>query len=148
MREDVTALEQRIAELEQQVAGWREQTNCYRKIASIFLDHTYCVRVEPDGSFVRETDRQGLINITGFTEEEIIDLDRTGLVHPDDVDILLQRNEPLMRGQPAVDEYRMLTKSGDYVRVRDIAHVIEEDGMRRIYGGIKVLADEPSAEAE
>jgi PAS domain-containing protein len=144
MSENLAALQQRIADLEQQVAWWRDQVERYREIASIFLDHTYCVRVNLDGSFVREIDRQGLITITGFTEDEIIALDRTGLVHPDDVHILLKRNEPLMAGQSVTDEYRMLTKSGAYLRVRDIAHVAwdaEQGRVLRIYGGIKVIAD-------
>lgn len=145
MSEDPAVLQQRIAELEQQVALWQNQAECYREIASIFLDHPYSVRVELDGSFVREIDRQGLIKLTGFTEEEIIALDRTGLVHPDDVHILLKRNEPLMAGKSVIDEYRMLTKSGAYLRVRDIAHVTwdtEERRVIRIYGGIKVIRDD------
>lgn len=142
--QEQAALQQRIAELEQQAAMWREQAARYRDIASIFLDHTYSVRIEADGSFAREIDRQGLINLTGFSEEEIIELDRTGLVHPEDRAILLQRNGPLMAGQPATDEYRMLTKSGTYLRVRDIAHATwdaEQGRVIRIYGGIKVISD-------
>jgi PAS domain-containing protein len=145
MSEDQATLQQRIAELEQEVIRWREEAERYREIASIFLDHTYCVHVNADGSFVRDLDRRGLINLTGFSEEEIIALDRTGLVHPDDVHILLRRNEPLMAGQSVVDEYRMLTKSGAYLRVRDIAHVAwdaAQGRVIRIYGGIKVIGTE------
>lgn len=139
---ELSSLQQRIVELEQRVIVWREQAARYREIAEMFFVHTYAVRVEEDGSFIRELDREGLKKLTGFSEEEIIERDRQGLVHPEDVQLLLGRSEPLVAGRRVEGEYRIATKSGAYIRVRDISLPVwdaAQGRVIRIIGGIQVI---------
>ena len=109
-----------IAERQRAERSLRESEYRYRTVSELASDYAYALRVEPDGSVVREWITQAFARITGYTPEE---LDTRGglhhIVYPEDASTVLQHTNSLLAGQTSVCEYRIVTKSGEVRWLRD-----------------------------
>ena len=92
----------------------RRSEERYRAISELTPDYAGTLRVEPDGSLIRDWVTETYTRITGYTPDELPERDGwKRLVHPDDHPIFRRRLETLLSGQPDVSEYRIITKSGE-----------------------------------
>ena len=130
----------------------RESEDRYRLISELTSDITYAVRVEPDGTVVREWIAGALSHITGFTLDELAA--RGGwksLMHPDDMPIALRHLQCHLSGQPDTSEYRIVTKSGETRWLRDYGHPVWDDAQDRvvrIIGAAQDITERKRAERE
>lgn len=85
----------------------------YRVVSELTSDYADSIRVEPDGTLVRDWVTGAFTRITGYTPDEIPARDGWKyIVHPDDHPVFRRRLDNLLSGQPDVSEYQILTKSG------------------------------------
>jgi PAS domain S-box-containing protein len=85
----------------------------YRIVSELTSDYADSLRIEPDGSLVRDWVTGAFTRITGYAPDEIPGRDGwRHIVHPDDHPIFRRRLDKLLSGQPDASEYRILTKSG------------------------------------
>ena len=123
----------------------RKSEERYRAVSEAMSDFVYALRVEPDGTIVPEWTAGAILQITGFTLEELNT--RGGvvsIVHSDDRPRMLRRVQKLLSGQPDVSEYRVVSK-GDQVRwIRNHGHPMWDEAQSRvvrIYGAAKDVTD-------
>lgn len=78
---------------------------------------------------------EGMVHLSGYTQEELIQMEQMQLVHPDDVESLSEEvGIQFSKGNTFEVEYRLLRKDGNYVHVLDRAKVVEhEDGQKYIH---------------
>jgi two-component system, cell cycle sensor histidine kinase and response regulator CckA len=88
--------------------------------------------------------------LTGYTSHEVNE--RGGwatLLHPDDVSKMFAPDSPLMSGDPATVDYRILTNSGEICWLRDYAcPELDGSGERvvRLFGAVKNVTEEMNAQ--
>jgi PAS domain S-box-containing protein len=116
--------------LESELAQAREQLQRsearYRLISELTSDYAYAAHVEPDDRIVYEWITDVFNRITGYTLEELetweapaevaTDLVPDGwasIVHPEDRELAHKRRQRLLRGEPDVSEFRILTRAGE-----------------------------------
>jgi PAS domain S-box-containing protein len=117
----------------------------YRVLSELASDYLYSMRVDPDGSMVREWVTPSFTRVTGYTTEELFDrASRPSLVHPDDMPRALQQQAQLLAGEPVTAEMRLVTKSGDVRWIRNYARpIFDQHGGRvvRIDGAVQDITD-------
>jgi diguanylate cyclase (GGDEF)-like protein/PAS domain S-box-containing protein len=124
----------------------------YRLIAELASDYAYCFAVLPDGTRALEWMSGAYEALTGYSLEEM----RAGallekMIHPDDLSLIAARVRTLLSGEPASCEFRIRTKSGDIVWVRDKARPLwnqARDRVESIVGAARDITSEKSAERE
>ncbi|MBI4752333.1 MAG: PAS domain S-box protein [Acidobacteria bacterium] len=85
----------------------------YRTISEVTSDYAYAVRIEPDGTMVREWISGAFSHITGYTVEELdAAINWRNVVHPDDFEIGREHLVTIRKGQPNTCELRIRTKTG------------------------------------
>ncbi len=129
----------------------------YRSIARLAADYAYEIALFPNGA--TEGITQGITDvamelvwvtrsfqdITGYAPQEIAETGWVYLIHPDDFYIAQARLNKLMAGLADVSEFRIVTRSGDVVWVRDRAQPVAmaQDGQRmRVYGVAEDITQE------
>jgi PAS domain S-box-containing protein len=80
-----------------------------------------------DGKFIDVS--ENCEKIIGFKKEELIGMDFRKLVHPQDLPGLLERYQKTLQGIAIPYEYRVITKSGDYVLLTNLGVPIRENGI-------------------
>lgn len=96
-------------------------------------DFAYTLRVESDGTFVGECVTEAFPPITGYTLEEINGCDSWySLVRPEDKPVFLQHRNHLLSGQPKISEFRIITKNGEVLWLRDYAQPVWGDAQGRV----------------
>ncbi len=127
----------------------RESEDRYRIVTQLSSDYAYAYRVEPDGRLSQEWVTGTLTRITGFKPEEVGDRSAwTNLVHPDDLSTAERQLELLLSGRPATVEYRIKTKGGKLLWMRDYAEPVVDDASRRvtrIFGAVKDITEQRNA---
>ena len=130
----------------------RESEDRYRAVSSLTSDYAYAFRVESDGRLIHEWVAGALLNISGFTVEE---LKASGgwvsMIHPDDKHIPRNQLEAVLSGRSEIVEYRIITKDGKIRWTRDYARPIwdkEQNRTTYIYGAIQDITDRKLAEEE
>lgn len=130
----------------------KESEARYRIISELISDFAYSERVAPDGSLITEWITDAVLNITGYTIEEISTLKSAlSIVHPDDQEIFDKRTQALFAGKPSVDEFRIITKRGDVRWLRDYARPVwdeHENRVIRIDGAAQDITERRVAEKE
>jgi len=122
----------------------------HRLVAALTSDVAYAFRVEEDGALVNEWASGSMPRITGYSAEEL--RARGGwasLIHPEDIPIPLKQLRRLLSGEPAVVEYRIVTRDGTVRWVRDHGRPewsTELGRVDRIIGAITDITDRRQAE--
>lgn len=131
---DVTAGNRVVQRLEESEAR-------YRKVSELISDYAYAFTVEPDRSLTSEWVAGALERITGFTTQELAE--RGGwsvLIYPDDLPIEYGQLETLLQGRESAVEYRIVTKGGDTLWMRDVARAEwdeKEQRTTRVEGAVR-----------
>jgi PAS domain S-box-containing protein len=111
----------------------RASEDRYRTISNLISDFVYSISVEPDGTNISEWSTETLEKVIGMNHAEL--LDRGGwknVIHPDDLPIVIERQQLLASGKSDVSEYRVISKDGDVHWVRDYANPIWNEKEGRI----------------
>jgi diguanylate cyclase (GGDEF)-like protein/PAS domain S-box-containing protein len=97
------------------------------------LDYAYTLRVESDGAFVCECVTDAFTPLTGHTLEEIDGHDGWySLICPEDRTLFLQHRNYLLSGQPKISEFRIITKTGEKLWLRDYAQPVWGEAQGRV----------------
>jgi PAS domain S-box-containing protein len=148
----VQALEQKRLhdEKARAAAALRASEERYRAVSELTSDYAYALRVEVGGTFGVEWVTDAFVRIAGFRPEEL-DWRRgwPSLVHPDDIPIAGQRTDRLLRGQPDVSEYRIVTRAGETRWLSDHSRPVldaAQGRVVRIYGAAQDITQHKQAE--
>src|SRR5579859_3797881 len=94
----------------------KESEERYRIISELISDYAYSIRIERDGRMIVEWVTDTFTRMTGYTFLEIAEREgqqRLNIFHPDDKAAVSTDLARLLEGKDVVNEYRILTKSGD-----------------------------------
>lgn len=122
----------------------RESEERFRAVSELISDYAYSMRVGPDHRLVAEWVTDAMVRITGYAHDELVRPEFwRHLVHPDDRPKARQRREELFAGRSHVEEFRLLTRSGDVVWIRDYAQPITDAQGRvvRILGAAQDITE-------
>jgi diguanylate cyclase (GGDEF)-like protein/PAS domain S-box-containing protein len=146
-----TVLHTEAAERQRAEVALRESRTRYQVVSELMSDYAYALRIEPDGSTVREWVTDAYNRTTGFAPQE---LDAHGgwesLIYPEDVPIVKQRFERLMAGHSDISEFRIITKDGRMRWLRDYGKPVWDDAegrVVRIYGAAQDITERRRVEA-
>ena len=147
---DAVAAERKRANLATVVAMSEEDAVRYRAISELASDWVYAVRVDEFGNLLFEWVTGSFELVTGYRVEEVNE--RGGWVqvlHPADGDKMFAPDSPLMRGEPATIDYRVIGRFGEERWLRDYAcPELDRSGARvvRLFGAVKDVTDEVAAQ--
>ena len=133
-------------------ARLQDESRCYRNVSELASDCAYVFRVLPGGELEHEWVFGSLVDITGYTVDEIHA--RGGwevLLHPDDMPIAEAQLREVLDGQRSVVEYRIVTKEGRIRRIRDVARaVFDSEGgqVMRIEGALRDVTERRQMERD
>jgi len=65
--------------------------------------------------------------MTGYTEEEFMNLNAAKLCHPDDMDRVISEFQVALNGQDAITQYRFMHKNGYYVWLESVARAVYDE---------------------
>jgi two-component system sensor kinase FixL len=121
----------------------------FRAVSELVSDYAYAFRVEQDGTLTAEWVTDALVNVTGYTANELKSLGGwERLIHPDDLTIAEGQLTRLLSGEAYTVEYRIVTKSGEQRWTRDYARPEwdeREQRVVRIYGAGQDITDRKRA---
>jgi PAS domain S-box-containing protein len=87
--------------------------------------------------------------ITGYSNEEINDFENGwfSLVHPEDLESVIEKSKVVFLKQELVNEYRIITKAGNVKYIRDyVKPIIENDRVVAILGASQDITKQKTAE--
>lgn len=128
----------------------RDREERYRLITQYMTDYAYSLRIADDGRWIVEWVEGAWTAITGQTISAIQTLRWTEVVHPDDLGILRDRDEGLLRGERGIHEYRIRKPDGSVRWIRDYGYPVWNKAHTRIehvYGGVQEITERREAEA-
>ncbi len=130
----------------------RESEERYRLLSELTSDFAYALRVEPDGTLVREWITEAFNHITGFTIEEVsVQGGWEKLVHPDDRKIVRQQFHHLLSGQMDTCVLRIVTRSGETRWLHHYGRPVWDATQQRIthiYGAARDISIRKQTEIE
>ena len=127
----------------------RRSEERFRAVSALTSDFAYAARLAEGGTFVREWVSGAYAQITGYDPEEVGGVAPwRRLVHPDDLARGEAHAEALRKGQPSVNELRIVPKEGGVRWVRDYARpILDEDGrVVRVVGAVQDITEQKEAE--
>jgi PAS domain S-box-containing protein len=128
----------------------RESENRYRSVSELTSDYSYSFKVEPDGKLVTEWVTGALINVTGYTQQELKSLGGwEHLIYPDDMEKPLEQLQSMLSNQANTVEYRITSKDGQVHWMRDYARPMWNDlekRVTRIQGAVQDITERKLAE--
>ncbi len=115
----------------------RDHVNASQKrnntISETTADYTYTFRIEPDGTLFCECATDAFSHITGYTLEEVNGRgDWLSLIHPDDMSTFIQHRDHLFSGQSNISGFRIITKNGEVLWLRDYAQPVWGEAQGRV----------------
>jgi PAS domain S-box-containing protein len=128
----------------------RESESRYRAVSELTSDFSYSIGVLPGNKLVHEWSTEAFNRATGFRLEEI--LQNGGwqqIVHPDDLPSIAWHIRTRLSGEPSVGEFRIITKSGEELWVRDHGRPVWDERQQRvvrIYGAAQDISRYKQAE--
>jgi PAS domain S-box-containing protein len=123
----------------------------YYEITNLIAGAVYSFRFAADGTMISEWGAETFSKITGYHPDEL-DLQRwhEDLIHPEDVSIMIERIERFHARQPAISEYRIITKDGEIRWLRDHGRPVwdeQANGLVRIYGAVEDITEQKKTQA-
>jgi len=120
----------------------------FQSIFNMMNDYAYMLKILPDDQYEYIWASHAFKSITGYDPQTEPSTDiLENLYHPGDQDILSRHFRQLSRGEMAVNEYRIITKSGQTRWMREYAYPVTEDGQATfIYGSVSDLTSNVIAE--
>jgi len=113
------------------------------------LEYPYSFEISRDAIIARNWTMDAFANLTGFAPAEMSARGWEFLLHPDDRSLLGARIVTLTRGQPDVQEWRALTKSGETLWLRDFCYPLPDDEQSssiRVFGAVQDITHSKRAE--
>ncbi len=108
-------------------------------------DYAYTFRVEPDGALFYECATEAFTFITGYTFEEVnVRGGWHSLIYPDDIPVFSQHYNRLLSGQSNISKFRIISKSGEILWLRDYAQPVWGEAQGRvihIYGSAEDITE-------
>ncbi|MEX2463578.1 MAG: PAS domain S-box protein [Balneolaceae bacterium] len=104
-------------------------------------DFKYAVIPDGDGNFIFKYFSETFQNITGITPAEAMKKTFRELIHPDDLDKFLSHLNHVLDGKPNTEQYRIVDKDGDYIRIIDYAKPVwnaSNDAIEEIKGSSSI----------
>jgi len=145
LQQELTRLQQRVAELEQADEALQKSEERYRAL------------VENLSEVVYATDEAGVITyvspaiepLLGYRPTEVIGHHFEEFVYQDDLACVKENFEPILSGQTAANEYRVLTKSGEICWVRTSSQpTLEGTRVIGVHGALTNITERKQAEEE
>lgn len=140
-----------ITEQERAATRLRQSEARYREITELISDAVYSVRAEPDGSLTSEWGAENLVKLTGYPAEQNYPDMWPKRVHPDDMPIMERRLRRFYANQVSIDEYRVITRSGEVRWLRDHGKPVadaETGRLVRFYGAAQDITEQKQAEEQ
>lgn len=126
------------------VAMSEEDAVRYRAISELASDWVYAVRVDENANLNLEWATGAFAELTGYRVDEVNDLGGWGKLLRNGSDAYTAASE-LMAGHPSTLEYRIVTRTGEELWLRDYAcPELDATGERvvRLFGAIKNVTEE------
>lgn len=123
----------------------------YRMISESTSDYAFSCVILPDGSYVHNWFTDSFQKITGYSAQEIIEMPRFQLYHPDDMWLAQQQVDQVLQGIPNQGEYRIITKAGEVRWVQMYRQPTTDDASGRVtgfYGIAQDITERKNAERE
>lgn len=139
---DVTARKRAEAALQRRV-------DHYVAISELSSEFSFIVGIGENGHRKREWLSGALLNITGYSQEELAHISRRTLLYPADLPKLNEALKRVMDGQPGSHECRIIHKSGEIRWIREYIYPVwNQESMRveRLYGVVKDITFEKLTE--
>lgn len=145
----LTVAQTELGERQKIELALRERESMYRGLVEQTTVTTYRDSADLDGSALYISPQ--IENLIGYTPAEWTDspIFWQSLVHPDDLPkVLGELEEYITTGKRTISEYRLKTKEGRWVWVRDESTVInnDEDGFQFVYGVYIDITEQKTAE--
>lgn len=122
LRGTQASLKQNLSDLQAIQIGLQHSEERYRLISELTSDYAYTVRISADGQFMLEWLTEVFYRVSGYTLAEVGGPQGwEKLIHPDDLSLVQDRNDYLLRGQSITKEFRIITKQGEVRWLRDYA---------------------------
>jgi two-component system cell cycle sensor histidine kinase/response regulator CckA len=143
-------LETAVENLRQEIAARREierklrsSQERYRMVAQLSADLSFAFLIDTDGAITWEWITPVVARLTGYELEELAKLDWRKVVHPDDLQSILDSAGALIDGELVEVPFRILTKSGEtrWLESHSLAKRDEETGQMRAIGAIRDVSD-------
>ncbi|MBN8618962.1 MAG: PAS domain S-box protein [Anaerolineae bacterium] len=106
----------------------------YRRISDLISDYAYYVRVNPDGTRVREWITDSFTRLTGYPPEEVTEIHLTKLFHPDDMALVDQDRRRVLNGETVRNEYRIFTRSGEQRWLEILREPVLDESSAKVVG--------------
>jgi PAS domain S-box-containing protein len=121
-------------------------------LPDVDADFAYALHIKSDGSLIIEWVTETFSHITGYDPQDIVASDiLPKLIHPDDLQQAQAHINTLLNGQPNVNEFRIITKSGELHWLRDHGQPVWDETkghVVRIYGKTQdITAQKEASEA-
>jgi PAS domain S-box-containing protein len=123
----------------------------FRIISELTSSFAYAERLEPDGSIVPEWVSDTLMQMTGYTVDEIHALGLHSIILPDDRPVVSEYMKRIISGQSGVSENRILTRGGDVRWLRFYTRPVWDEAQGRvvrIYGAAQDITEQKLMEEE
>lgn len=122
----------------------------YRLVSDLISDYAYSFKVKKDNSFTNTWIAGGFEKVTGYSlQGEQLSVSWTDLIHPDDMQSAMQRQEILLSGYKDVREFRIIRKDGQVRWLQDHAYPVWDTSCKRIvevYGAARDVTERKMAE--
>jgi PAS domain S-box-containing protein len=103
------------------------------------------VEIDTEGNFSYISPQ--VFNKSGFTPEEMLGINAFEIVHPDDIEKILENMEKALKDKTSVSlEYRSRHKDGHYYPVSSKGSLIDEEGEVRFIGTVRDISAKKQAE--
>lgn len=113
----------------------------YRTISEIMSDYAVSLKVQPDGSFVREWVTDSITRITGYSMEELDNLPLFNFYHPDESQRLKVDLQRVLAGEADEEDYRAVRKDGQRRWLRVVRRPIWDEAHARVTGIYSIVED-------
>ncbi|MBW2288778.1 MAG: PAS domain S-box protein [Deltaproteobacteria bacterium] len=119
----------------------------YRIVSELTSDYSFSVRIERDGSMMREWITEAFENITGYKPDQISEPEWEQLTHPDDIAVRRKQFNETIRNGHGIHQFRIIRKTGELRVIREHSRVIHnQDGSMNWYGACRDITEQEVAE--